>query len=573
MAEDFSFAVLGDCKSDISLIYPEAFRQNIRAIDLLDPNFVVFLGDFVKGDTSEALLEDAWMEFYREIKFLRIPYYLIVGNHDIQYRAGRELFGRKYGRPYYSFDYGNSHFVLLDSEEKGEGKNCIAGRQLDWLRQDLKAHRDAEHIFVFLHKPLWEIETGNWNHAVHPLLTEYGVELAFAGHRHLYQRPVVKDGVKYIVTSGGGSPLRAWEMEGGFYHWVHVVVRGEEVSLAVIRPEGVLSEEGVPLPSWEQLGWVQKRSFGPAFIEDSKQVPFVEEISVKIRNPLDLSVYGKIRWSCPEGWEVLPERREYFIESRSESDLTFEVKAGEGTNLTYPLPCYEVTLSWERESPPIATGRRGLRLRRRFVCRRAKHRIKIDGKLDDWEGFKPLCLDRKEQVVGPWGGPDDLSAQVYLAWNEEYLYFAAAVRDDGFHQPYTAENTWQGDSVQIAFDISDDDSAELDDGDYEYTFALTPEGGRVFRLFVVDGKLRGEEVEDVLLRIDIDLEERRHIYQAAIPWSQLEPFKPRDGAVCGFNVVVNDNDGRGPKSWIGWTPEIRGSKDTSYFGDLVFEAL
>ena len=36
--------------------------------------------------------------------------------------------------------------------------NCIAGRQLDWLREDLNAHRDAGHIFAFVHKPLWE----NW---------------------------------------------------------------------------------------------------------------------------------------------------------------------------------------------------------------------------------------------------------------------------------------------------------------------------------------------------------------------------------------------------------------------------
>gem|GEM_PF-6675642 len=57
----------------------------------------------------------------------------------------------------------------------------------------------------------------------------------------------------------------------------------------------------------------------------------------------------------------------------------------------------------------------------------------------------------------------------------------------------------------------------------------------------------------------------------AISCSQLKPFKPCRGAVCGFNVVVNDNDGDGPKSWIGWTPGIRESKDASFFGELQFE--
>ena len=362
---------LGDCKSDISLIHPEAFRQNIRTIDLLGPDFVVFLGDFVKGDTGEAVLE---------------------------------------------------------------------------------------------------METSNWNRDIHPLLAEHQVELVFAGHWHLYQRPVAKDGVKYIVTAGGGSPLRTGEIEGGFYHWVHVVVKGEEVKLAVIRPEGVLSEEGIPLPRWEQLGWIQRKSFGAAFVDASRQVPFAEKIIVKARNPLELSVYGNIRWSCPEGWEVLPKSRGHLIEPRSEVGLAFEVKAEKGVRLTYPLPGYEATLSWEGNGPPIATGRRGLRLRRRLICRRTKRKIRIGGKLDDWEGLEPLLLDRKDQVVGPWGGPDDLSAQVYLAWDEEYLYFAAMVRDDRF-----------------------------------------------------------------------------------------------------FQVVVNDNDGQGPKTWIGWTPGIRESKDTSFFGELSFE--
>ncbi|MFQ6079302.1 MAG: metallophosphoesterase, partial [Thermodesulfobacteriota bacterium] len=442
----FSFAVVGDCKSDISLIPSEPFRQNIRAINLLGPDFVIFLGDFIKGDTIEALLEEAWEEFYRVVKSPQIPYHLVVGNHDEQYSSSRELFERKHGKPYYSFDYQNSHFIVLDSEEENDGKNCIAGGQLEWLRQDLEAHRDVQHIFVFLHKPLWEIGTSNWNRVVHPLLAEYRVELVFAGHKHLYQEPIVRDGVKYIVTGGGGSPLSVKEMEGGFYHWVHVLVKGKDVKFAVIRPEGVISERGIPLPSWQQVNWIQKKSFGPAFIDATREVPFAENISVKIRNPFDLPVYGSIVWSCPEGWEILPERREYLIEPRSDIDLAFEIRAWEWAKMAYPLPCYEAILHWDKGDCPIATGRRGVRLRKRFVCKRIDHHIKINGRLDDWRGFEPLCLDRRDQVVGPWAGPDDLSAKVFLAWDEKCLYFAALVQDDCFSQPYSAENTWQGDS-------------------------------------------------------------------------------------------------------------------------------
>lgn len=133
----------------------------------------------------------------------------------------------------------------------------------------------------------------------------------------------------------------------------------------------------------------------------------------------------------------------------------------------------------------------------------------------------------------------DLSAEIFLAWDEEHLYFAAKVRDDIFFQESSGADSWQGDSVQVSFDTLDDDSSELDEGDYEYTFALTPKGPEAFRLSVEGGSIKGE-VEDIPLTIRI--EEGLHIYEAAIPWEQFGTFGP-GRKIWGFNVVVNDNDG------------------------------
>lgn len=569
MADDtLSFAVLGDCKSQVSLVEPEPFRQIVRSINLLMPDFVVILGDFVKGDTHEDLLEEAWDEFERVARTLKMPYYLVVGNHDVQCRGGEKVFRERFGPLYYSFDYGNSHFVVLNSEDEGAD---ISEGQMDWLREDLRASSDAEHIFVFVHRPLWESEGKGWNGKVHPLLAEHKVKLVFAGHSHKYKPPVVRDGVKYIVTGGGGSvPMGNIEDEGTFYHWVRVTVRGKDFHLAVIRPEGISSEEGGTLPGWRELDLIRKRSFGPAFVAPSKEVPFSEEISITIRNPLRSQVFGRMEWYLPDGWRISPERTKYSIGPRAEVEVRFRVEADLRAKLSYPLPWYEATFGWKEGGEPIVTGRSGMRLRRRFICRRVEGRITIDGNLDKWEGLEPLRLDRKEQVVGPWKGPSDLSAEIFLAWDEDHLYLAAKVKDDRFCQEFSGADSWQGDSVQISFDTSNDDSSELDEGDYEYALALTPKGPEAFRLSVEEGRMRGEEV-DVPLFIEVLPEEGLHIYEVAIPWSQLKPFRPEEGRICGFNVVVNDNDGEGPKGWIAWTPGIRESKDTSFFGDLVFE--
>ena len=57
----------------------------------------------------------------------------------------------------------------------------------------------------------------------------------------------------------------------------------------------------------------------------------------------------------------------------------------------------------------------------------------IDGRLDEWEGVPNVCTAATKEhcVYGPqrWASAKDLSARVWLAWREEYLYLAADVTD------------------------------------------------------------------------------------------------------------------------------------------------
>lgn len=183
---------------------------------------------------------------------------------------------------YYSFNYRNSHFVVLrinnddfNLEECGGGWKCDGDKanydkyynihQLDWLRSDLAAaSADAriENIFVFLHTPLFT----NYNHPPNvsraillPEFSQHKVRLVFSGHNHVYERSVpiyangtslVRDdvnGTTYVVTGGGGSPLDT-NYRGGEtlidatvydYHYVKVRVTGNKVTLKAIDVNGV----------------------------------------------------------------------------------------------------------------------------------------------------------------------------------------------------------------------------------------------------------------------------------------------------------------------------------------------
>ena len=64
--------------------------------------------------------------------------------------------------------------------------------------------------------------------------------------------------------------------------------------------------------------------------------------------------------------------------------------------------------------------------------------ITIDGDLSDWDLSSPAVLEDASQIIRDlsfWQGPNDLSAKVYAAYDEENLYLAFDVTED---TPYGA---------------------------------------------------------------------------------------------------------------------------------------
>jgi 3',5'-cyclic AMP phosphodiesterase CpdA len=122
------------------------------------------LGDIMFDDLS--LLP----RYVRLIGGLGLPWYHVPGNHDINFRAeGDETslatFQRFFGPPYYSFDHGPVHVVVLDTvdyhgrdsgERRGQGRYVgrVGERQLAWLRADLAQVPDGRFVLLAMHVPL-----------------------------------------------------------------------------------------------------------------------------------------------------------------------------------------------------------------------------------------------------------------------------------------------------------------------------------------------------------------------------------------------------------------------------------
>ena len=100
---------------------------------------------------------------------------------------------------YYSFDYGNIHFICLDSHDTDRSPGAA---MLIWLTQDLAA-TTQEWIIAFWHHPPYtkgshdsdyESRLMQMRENALPILEAAGVDLVLSGHSHSYERSFLLDG-------------------------------------------------------------------------------------------------------------------------------------------------------------------------------------------------------------------------------------------------------------------------------------------------------------------------------------------------------------------------------------------
>jgi hypothetical protein len=240
----FRFAVISDRTGGHR---PGIFGRSVRMINMLQPEFVMSVGDLIEGyteDPGQWALE--WSEFESKLDALQMPFFFCTGNHDMANLPMSENWRRKFGRSYYSFRYRDVLFVVLNSEEPRPREQIykFGPEQQEWLRQTLSQNRDVRWTFVFFHKPVWQEGMGDqasqgWTPIEEALQEGNRRYTVFAGHEHNYAK-FVRNGREYymLATTGGGSKMRGVEF-GEFDHVAWVTMKDNAPVIANVLLEGV----------------------------------------------------------------------------------------------------------------------------------------------------------------------------------------------------------------------------------------------------------------------------------------------------------------------------------------------
>lgn len=207
----FSFAVLGDTQrfnTDIN----GNFQKAIASIRKINPDLVFVVGDLVSSCDGGNKCEVSYASWKKVIGNLIEKTYAVQGNHDRTEgdksdASWQSAFSFPDNGPSgfseltYSLDFGNSHFVFLDSE-KPKG-NVINDVQRNWLEHDLTVNT-KENTFVFFHEPAFPVSSKidesldnqpEDRDALWKILDKYDVTAVFNGHEHIASRRKINSSV------------------------------------------------------------------------------------------------------------------------------------------------------------------------------------------------------------------------------------------------------------------------------------------------------------------------------------------------------------------------------------------
>jgi len=250
----FQFAVVTDRTGGHRA---KIFARAVEQINLLQPEFVMSVGDLIEGySVKKERFQPEWEEFNSYVNKLQMPFFYVPGNHDLTNKELVAEWGGRFGRKYYHFLYRGVLFLAINSEDPS-GK--VSEEQVEYFRKVLEENKNVRWTLGFIHKPIWtanDLNKNGWA-AMEKNLAGRKYTM-FCGHVHKYQK-FVRQGMNYyqLATTGGGSRLRG-PMFGEFDHITWITMKNDGPLMANLLLDGILPEN-LKLPDNDEKGTPERK--------------------------------------------------------------------------------------------------------------------------------------------------------------------------------------------------------------------------------------------------------------------------------------------------------------------------
>lgn len=219
-SDSFEFLTIADIQGMIQSMYDES-HEAVSAL-LKDErvngyDFILNAGDMCDNGKNFGQWGMA-LNTYQDLT-INTSVFFTSGNHEnntgamaryFNYTENKDGNVQAISGEYYSFDYANAHFTVLDTNDATS--DGLGAEQLTWLKNDL-ANTNAKWKFVLMHKSLYSAGSHAFDGEVIAMRTqltklfaENGVNVVFGGHDHSYTETylVDKDGKVVDKTDGKG---------------------------------------------------------------------------------------------------------------------------------------------------------------------------------------------------------------------------------------------------------------------------------------------------------------------------------------------------------------------------------
>ncbi|AHH97060.1 hypothetical protein GCM10010174_38250 [Kutzneria viridogrisea] len=222
----YTVAAAGDiaerCKaSDSKCIHP----KTAALVSAMKPSAVITMGDNQYDDAHLSDFKKYFDTTWGKFKSIMHP---APGNHESYddtpeagYKAYFGSIATPQGKTYYSWNLGNWHFIVLDSNEfvTHDDFSAAESAQISWLRKDLAAN-SGHCLAAYYHHPRFSSgdHGDNMDSAqLWQILVDSKVDLVLNGHDHDYERFVPQDAkgkpdpagpVEIVAGNGGADPYK-----------------------------------------------------------------------------------------------------------------------------------------------------------------------------------------------------------------------------------------------------------------------------------------------------------------------------------------------------------------------------